>query len=178
MEVELAEATPPRDVMTPAEAYIMTSMLRSVVTSGTARAARRLPFSVAGKTGTSNEARDAWFIGYSAERVAGVWVGFDDRRPLGRRESGGRSALPIWVDLMRRAHTDRRPPRFAMPSGVTEVDIDPATGRLAYEGMQDPLREVFLAGTEPTQTSRPPDVADPSTFLMEDFEAVDAGANP
>jgi len=177
-EIELPEPTPPRDVMTPAEAYIITSMLRSVVTSGTARAARRLPFSVAGKTGTSNEARDAWFIGYSAERVAGVWVGFDDRRPLGRRESGGRSALPIWVDLMRRAHGSRRPPRFAMPSGVTEVAIDPANGLLAYEGMEEPLREVFLAGTEPTESSRPPDVVDPSTFLMEDFEEASPEAAP
>jgi penicillin-binding protein 1A len=156
--------------MSAAESYVMTSMLRSVVTAGTARAARRLPFSVAGKTGTSNEARDAWFIGYSSTRVASVWVGFDDQRPLGRREGGGRSALPIWVDVMRHAHRGRRTPGFAVPSGITEAQIDPDNGLLAYEGMEEPLTEIFVVGTQPTEVSRPPEVADPSTFLMEEFE--------
>jgi len=169
-EVALPEPAPPRDVMSAAESYVMTSMLRSVVTAGTARAARRLPFSVAGKTGTSNEARDAWFIGYSSTRVASVWVGFDDQRPLGRREGGGRSALPIWVDVMRHAHRGRRTPGFAVPSGITEAQIDPDNGLLAYEGMEEPLTEIFVVGTQPTEVSRPPEVADPSTFLMEEFE--------
>ena len=173
-QLELPDEATPRDVMTPAEAYLITSMLRSVVRSGTARTARRLRFHVAGKTGTSDHARDAWFIGYSSQRVAGVWVGFDDDRPLGRRESGSRTALPIWIDIMRRAHEGSRPRRFAMPSGVTEVEIDPANGLLAYEGLEEPLTEIFLAGTEPTEVSRPPEVADPDTFLMEDFDPPEA----
>jgi penicillin-binding protein 1A len=142
-------------------------MLTSVVEHGTATRARALHRAVAGKTGTSNDARDAWFVGYSPETVAGVWVGYDDRRPLGRRESGGRTALPIWVDVMRTA-TDGRPDvGFPIPSGVVTARIDPATGLLAYEGQTDAMEEVFLEGSAPTETAQPPDVLDPNRFLME-----------
>jgi penicillin-binding protein 1A len=159
----------PRDVLTPAEAYVVTDLLRSVVTEGTASKAQALGRPLAGKTGTSNEARDAWFVGYSPRVVAGVWVGFDDRRPLGRRESGGHTALPIWIDVMRRAERGRPPVDFPRPSGVVTARIDPSNGLLAYDGMEAPLEEVFLDGTAPVETSRPPDVADSQTFLMEQF---------
>ncbi|HJL18179.1 MAG TPA: PBP1A family penicillin-binding protein [Sandaracinaceae bacterium LLY-WYZ-13_1] len=168
-EVPLPEREAPRDVMTPAEAYVLTSMLESVVDHGTARRARRLRRPAAGKTGTSNEARDAWFVGYTPDLVAGVWVGFDDRRPLGRRESGGRTALPIWLDLMRTAHEGRPRTEFPMPTGVVTARIDPATGLLAYEGQEDAIDEVFLEGTVPTETATPPDVLDPNSFLMQQF---------
>ena len=169
-DVELPATEEPRDVMTPAEAYVLTSMMTSVVHHGTARRARRLRRPLAGKTGTSNEARDAWFVGFSAELVAGVWVGFDDRRPLGRRESGARSALPIWIELMEHAHEGRARAEFAMPSeGVETARIDPATGLLAYEGQEDAIDEVFLEGTVPTETATPPDEVDPNSFLMEQF---------
>ena len=160
-----------RDVLTPAEAYVVTHLLQSVVRDGTARSARALQRPAAGKTGTSNEARDAWFVGYTADVVAGVWVGFDDRRPLGRRESGGRSALPIWIDVVRAASGERPILDFPRPSGIETATIDPRTGLRAYETMDDAIEEVFLEGTVPSETARPPDVADSSTFLMEQVGA-------
>ncbi len=175
-DVPLPRPEPARDVMTAAESYVLTSMLTSVVDHGTARRARALRRPVAGKTGTSNDARDAWFVGYSPELVAGVWVGYDDLRPLGRRESGGRSALPIWIDVMRAATEGRPRTDFPRPSGVEVARIDPASGQLAYEGQEDAIEEVFLEGTAPTETATPPDVLDPSSFLMQQFGG-DTGAD-
>jgi penicillin-binding protein 1A len=168
--VLLEPGEPARDVMTPGEAYVMTSMLRSVVTEGTGIPAQRLERAVVGKTGTSNEARDAWFVGYSPSVVAGVWVGFDDQRSLGKRETGTRTALPIWIDLMEAADQTPKETDFAMPSGVIVARIDPASGLLAYEGQEDAFNEVFLSGTAPVEVARPPDVADPNLFLMEQFD--------
>jgi penicillin-binding protein 1A len=171
-EVRLPQQDPPRDVLTPAEAYIVTSLLESVVQVGTAQKAKALGRPAAGKTGTSNQARDAWFVGYTAELTAGVWVGFDDHRPLGAKESGGKAAVPIWLGIMKAAH-DKKPVRpFDVPSGVTMAKIDPATGLLAYPGQEKAIDEVFLEGTVPSETARPPDVADPNTFLMEQLGAV------
>jgi penicillin-binding protein 1A len=169
-QVQLEPGEPARDVMTPSEAYVMTSMLRSVVTEGTGSPAQRLERAVVGKTGTSNEARDAWFVGYSPSVVAGVWVGFDDSRSLGKRETGTRTALPIWIDVMDAADKTPKETDFAMPSGVTRARIDPASGLLAYEGQEDAFEEVFLTGTAPVEVARPPDVADPNLFLMEQYE--------
>jgi penicillin-binding protein 1A len=157
----------PADVMSPAEVYVTTSLLTSVVEQGTGTRAKALGFPAAGKTGTSNQARDVWFIGYTTRRVAGVWIGFDDHRTLGSKESGGKSAVPIWVETMKAAHQDMQPEPFAMPSGVVSTLIDPASGKLAFEGQSDAIDEVFLEGTVPTEVARPPDVADPTTFIME-----------
>jgi penicillin-binding protein 1A len=168
---------PARDVMSPGEAYVMTSMLRSVVTEGTGMPAQRLERAVVGKTGTSNEARDAWFVGYSPSVVAGVWVGFDDQRSLGRRETGTRTALPIWIDVMEAADQTPKETDFAMPSGVIVARIDPASGLLAYEGQEDAFEEVFLSGTAPVDVARPPDVADPNLFLMEQFDEEGGSAS-
>ncbi|MCA9604542.1 MAG: PBP1A family penicillin-binding protein [Myxococcales bacterium] len=178
-EVALPDREEPRDAMTPAEAYVLTSMMTSVVRTGTARRARQLRRPLAGKTGTSNEARDCWFVGFSAERVAGVWVGYDDRRPLGRRESGAASALPIWMELMETAHHGRAPTEFAVPSGVETVRIDPATGLLAYDGQENAIDEVFLEGTAPTEQAPSPDTVSPDEFLMEQLgdEEPSAEAN-
>jgi penicillin-binding protein 1A len=165
--VKLPEADAPRDVLTPAEAYVVTSLLESVVQEGTATKAKALGRPAAGKTGTSNQARDAWFVGYTADFTAGVWVGFDDHRPLGNKESGGKAALPIWIELMKAAHEGKAARGFDVPSGVVDARIDPATGKLAYEGEDKALDEVLLEGTAPTEVALPPDVADPNTFLME-----------
>lgn len=161
---------PARDVMAPSEAYVITSMLRSVVTEGTATPAQRLERAVVGKTGTSNDTRDAWFVGYSPSVVIGVWVGFDDQRSLGRRETGTRAALPIWIETMNEADRTPKDTDFAMPSGVITVRVDPESGLLAYPGQEDAIDEVFLVGTAPVEVARPPDVADPTLFLMEDFD--------
>ncbi len=164
-----------RQVMTPAEAYVVTDLLTSVTSDGgTAARASRLGRPSAGKTGTSNDARDAWFVGFTPDTVAAVWVGFDDRRSLGRRESGGRSALPIWIDVLRAADRGRPVIDFPRPSGVVTARIDPASGLLAYKGQPDAIEEIFLDGTVPREQARPPEVADPSTFLMEQFGSGEA----
>lgn len=165
--VSLPSKEPPRDVLTAAESYVMTSLLTSVVQEGTGARAKVLERPIAGKTGTSNQARDAWFVGYTAQLAGGVWVGYDDDRALGAKESGGKTALPIWIEVMKEAHHDKKALPFAVPSGVTTVRIDPATGLLAYENQADAIDEVFLDGTVPTQVARPPDVADPTTYMME-----------
>lgn len=172
--IKLPARAPARDVLTRAEAYVVTSMLTSVVKEGTAARAQRLKRPAAGKTGTSNNARDAWFVGYTPEWVAGVWVGYDDNRPLGTKESGSKTALPIWVELMGAASKGRPVTEFAVPGGVVTAEIDPATGLLAYEGMEGALTEVFLDGTVPTEQARPPDVADPTTFMMEQLGGFEA----
>jgi penicillin-binding protein 1A len=176
-EVPLEPREPARDVMDPAEAYVVTSMLRSVVREGTGTPAQRLERPVVGKTGTSNQARDAWFVGYSPTVVAGVWVGFDDSRPLGRRETGTRTALPIWIDVMEAADKTPKNTDFAMPSGLITARIDPSSGLLAYEGQQDAIDEIFLLGTAPVEVARPPDVADPNMFLMEQFDEEGDGGS-
>ena len=106
-------------------------------------------------------------VGVVSGGVAGVWVGYDDRRPLGRRESGAASALPIWMELMETAHRGRPPTEFAVPSGVETVRIDPTTGLLAYDGEEDAIDEVFLEGTAPTEQAPSPDTVSPDEFLME-----------
>ncbi len=174
-EVDWPALEPPRDVLTPDEAFLVTDLLTSVVTDGTARRAQRLGRPVAGKTGTSNSARDAWFVGFTPEVAAAVWVGFDDRRSLGRRESGGQTALPIWVEAVRAATRGRPVVPFAEPSGLERARIDPATGLLAYEGQADALEEIFLAGTAPTEMARPPDVVDAATFMIEQLGGGPAG---
>ncbi len=164
--IRLPSREPPRDVLGPVEAYVVTSMLQSVVKEGTARAARRLRRPAAGKTGTTNRAKDAWFVGYTPELVAGVWVGFDDGRPLGRRESGGRTALPIWLQLMEAAERGRPVVDFPRPAGVVTARIDPATGKLAYEGQPDAIEEVFVEGTVPSEVAPRPDEVDPDSLLL------------
>jgi penicillin-binding protein 1A len=116
-----AEAEPPpepRRVTSEEAAYAVTQLLRGVVTDGTATAAQAIPHEVVGKTGTSNDGRDAWFVGYSPTIVCAVWVGFDDNRPLGDGEGGGATALPVFVDFMRAAHAAEPRQRFGVPDGV------------------------------------------------------------
>ena len=173
-----AEAEPPRDVMSPAAAYLITSLLTSVVQDGTAKGARVLKRPAAGKTGTSNKARDAWFVGFTPEVVVGVWVGYDDHRPLGRRESGGRTALPIWIDVVRAIVKDQPVVSFPVPSGITRALIDPASGMLAYEGMENAVEEVFLTDTVPTEVATPPDVLDTDSFLLEQLGGIAAPEEP
>jgi penicillin-binding protein 1A len=168
-------ADEPERVMTDAEAFVVTSLLQSVVQEGTASAARSLRRPIAGKTGTSNDARDAWFVGYTPEIVCGVWVGYDDHRPLGRREAGARTALPIWMEIVRAATRARPPARFPTPaSGVVSARIDPASGRLAYEGQTNAIDEWFLDGTAPVERALPPDVTTPEDFLLQEGGAAPA----
>lgn len=157
----------PQQVLSAAGAYVITSMMTSVVQGGTAKAAMSLARPIAGKTGTSNKVRDAWFVGFTPELVAGVWVGYDDLRGLGNRESGANSALPIWMEFMKVALKDTPAVDFPVPAGVEIAKIDPKSGKLAYDGQQDAIDEVFLEGTVPTEVANPPDVVDTSAFMME-----------
>jgi len=153
---EAPDVSEPR--VDPAVAWLTTSMMRSVVDRGTATRARTVGHPAAGKTGTTNDARDAWFVGFTPQRVAGVWVGRDDNATLGRGENGSATALPIWVDLMTRLHESLEVVPFAdPPDGIVAVDIDPATGLLARPGQDDAEREYFLAGTEPRSVAPAPD---------------------
>jgi penicillin-binding protein 1B len=102
---------------------------------------------VAGKTGTTDGYRDAWFVGYTTEIVIGVWVGFDDERPI--KLSGAQAALPIWSELAARLIRPDQPD-FEMPEGMIERLVDPKTGQLATSQCPEKISEVFIAGTEPT----------------------------
>ena len=114
---------------------------------GTAAGLVDFSVAVAGKSGTTNEGRDAWFVGYSQNLVALVWVGFDSGRAHGL--SGTQAALPIWTDFMRQALEIYPAAPFAVPEGVALRDIDPTTGRIATDSCPLKVREVFLTGTEP-----------------------------
>lgn len=151
-----------RQVLTAEEAYLTTSLLRSVIESGTGRAAGRANRELAGKTGTTNDAKDAWFVGYSTEIACAIWVGYDDALPLGPREGGAVTALPAWIDFMERAHVRRPNTRFVQPPSILTVSVDPDTGLLAGPGQLDARMEEFLPGTEPTQLAPVPEEASPS----------------
>lgn len=159
-DVELKPPPPPRRVLDPAEAFVITNMLESVVDHGTAQKAKVLGRHVAGKTGTTNDenhqTRDTWFAGFSPEIAAVAWVGYDDNKPLGAGETGGTTALPAWISVMEAAHKGRPRSEFARPPGVVTVAIDPKTGKLRPPGSEgDSIDEVFLAGTEPTEIAEP-----------------------
>lgn len=158
--------TPPVQVLRAPVAYVLASMMQSVVREGTARRARSLGRPVAGKTGTTNSSKDAWFAGFTPRLVAVVWVGFDRPRPIGRHETGGRAALPIWLSFMRQALRGQPKRPFRQPPGIVVQRIDPKTGLLAPSGAADALEEVFVAGTQPKETAPAPDQVDPSTILM------------
>src|SRR5438132_815678 len=143
-------------VMSPATAYVVTSMLQTVVQHGTGRKAAELGRPVAGKTGTTNDTHDAWFIGFTPDLLAGVWVGFDSERSLGKQETGGHAAAPIWTAFMKRAVADRPVVDFPVPEGVTFAQIDRATGLRAAAGQESEL-EVFVKGSEPTQDAAAPE---------------------
>lgn len=139
-------------VMDPKIAFLTTSMLKDVVNYGTGWRARALGVPAAGKTGTTNDYRDAWFLGFTKDMVAGVWVGFDDPRPLGSDETGAKAAAPIWVDFMKTVTDKNSPPGdFEPPEGIITRRIDPATGFLANMWTKNPLTEYFIEGTEPKE---------------------------
>jgi len=147
----------PESAIEDAVAFVVTSLMTSVVQDGTGRGAKKLGVPVAGKTGTSAEARDAWFAGFTTEFVAVAWVGFDTPKPVGRKESGGRAALPIWLAAMKAANAQRPGKGFLPPPSVTVRKIDVTTGQLAALDAppQSTLDEYFIEGTEPTEVAVP-----------------------
>jgi penicillin-binding protein 1A len=145
----------PRQVVSKEIAYLLTNMLTDVVQRGTGQLARSLGRPVAGKTGTTNDYTDAWFIGYTPNLAVGVWVGFDDMRTLGESESGAHAALPMWVEFMRDALKDLPAVPFDIPEGVVFARVDAGTGLLAADEGEPSAVEVFLKGTEPSQQAAP-----------------------
>jgi penicillin-binding protein 1B len=148
-DVTMAGAEAAAQAVSPAEAWLVTSMLKGVVTSGTGSLARAsgLPDVVAGKTGTTNDGRDSWFVGYAPRLLALVWVGFDGGEPHGL--SGAQAALPIWVDFMKQALDAYPQSDFTVPQGIVLLDVDASNGKRAGFACPVTMRESFLAGTEP-----------------------------
>jgi penicillin-binding protein 1B len=147
---KLAKAEPAaRAAVVPVAVYLVDDVLRGVLTRGTAASASALGFrgDAAGKTGTTDDTRDAWFVGFTPEMLALVWVGYDDNTKTGL--TGASGALPIWVDLM--MHTQHRwaGSTFPEPAGILRVEVDPESGELAVSGCPQRVEEVFAAGTEP-----------------------------
>lgn len=143
----------PVQVIPKETAYIMTSILESVITDGTGWRARRLQRPVAGKTGTTNNLHDAWFVGYSTDYITGTWVGFDHERNLGKSETGSKAASPIWVDFMEAIHKDIPKRDFEAPKTITFQKIDAKTGLLPGPDTEETIFECFVKGTEPTKRS-------------------------
>jgi penicillin-binding protein 1A len=140
-----------RPVLTESQAAIMVDMLEGVVKEGTAQEARRLGFPVAGKTGTTNDYRDALFVGFSPSVAAGVWVGMDDSSPLGNLETGARAALPSWIDFMAAARPEGPPLDFVIPDNMKKSMIDPLTGRASEKADGSAVQALFIGGTEPNE---------------------------
>jgi penicillin-binding protein 1A len=140
-------------VMSEQQAFVMTSMLQGVVQRGTGTRAKALGRPVAGKTGTTNDFIDAWFIGYSPSLVAGVWVGIDDREPLGSKETGGRAALPIWIEFMQQALEQTPLQDFIAPPHIRLVRIHPRTGAGGDPGSGVTIQVAL--GEETTSQSAP-----------------------
>ncbi|MDY6978630.1 MAG: penicillin-binding protein 1A [Pseudomonadota bacterium] len=137
-------------VLTPQTAFLMNTMMRDVVRYGTGRGAHVLGRDdLAGKTGTTNDQRDAWFSGFNRNVVTISWVGFDTPRPLGNRETGARAALPMWIKYMREALREEPEAQLQQPPGIVSVLIDPETGELASSGDPDAVFEYFLEDQVP-----------------------------
>ena len=150
VEDMVSKPTPAPRVITEQNAYLVRSMMMDVVRRGTGKKAMELGRNdLAGKTGTTNEQRDAWFTGYNDEIVTSVWVGFDSHEPLGGLEVGGKAAMPIWIDYMRVAleGVPDHPPEI--PEGITKARIDPVTGLLARIDNHNAIMEVFAMGSLP-----------------------------
>jgi penicillin-binding protein 1B len=147
-------------------AYLITNMLQSVVASGTAASLKNYGFTqpIAGKTGTSNDFRDAWFVGYTPDLLCLVWVGYDDNKPV--KLTGAQAAIPIWANFMKKALAGKPAKDFARPDQTVEKVIDPTTGKIAGWDCIYRVREIFIKGTEPTEYCSDDDhYRSPESFL-------------
>ena len=148
----LEQASPSsREVAQPDSTFLVTNMMRSVIDEGTGAAARANGFAhdAAGKSGTTNDLRDAWFVGFTPELLTVVWVGFDDNQPIGL--SGTQAALPIWTEFMKTALAGRPDTQFEPPEGISFLEIDRDTGKLATPACPRTIAESFISGTEPCE---------------------------
>jgi penicillin-binding protein 1A len=140
----------PKDAIRSDTAYVMTSLLRGVVQRGTAAKAASLNWPLGGKTGTTDDYTDAWFIGFDPDITLGVWVGLDQKKPIGHNQTGAEAALPIWMDIMKAWIGDRKEaPTFEAPGNIVFVSIDKGSGEIADAGSPGVISEAFIAGTQP-----------------------------
>ena len=160
IDVPLPPRPAPVRVLDETEAYLMTSMMQSVVDHGTGVRARAVGRPVAGKTGTTNDSRDTWFAGYSTDIAAVTWVGYDDAQEL-VGELGGSAALPGWVLFMKGALANRPGSEFPQPPGLVTIAIDAKTGALPTPATTSVIDELFLPGTEPTEVAIDMDASAP-----------------
>ena len=138
-----------KEIARPDTTYLVTNMMRAVMNEGTGAGARSQGFrlNAAGKSGTTNDLRDAWFVGFTPELLTVVWVGYDDNQPVGL--GGSQAALPIWTAFMKRSLAARADQSFKMPDGIVFADIDPLSGQLSTPFCPRRISEAFLEGTEP-----------------------------
>jgi len=159
-----------RKVIDKSTAFIMTNMLEEVVKTGTGWRAKVLKRPTAGKTGTSNDLYDAWFVGYTRQYITGVWVGLDEEAPMGKGETGSRAASPIWVEFMKRVHEGVPVEVFQPPEGVVFAKIDAETGLLPIPESKDVIYECFKDGTVPTEYTKAPDqISEKADFFKKDL---------
>jgi penicillin-binding protein 1A len=165
-KVLFEKRTKQEPVIDPTDAFLMANMMKGVVERGTAQRVKELGRPVAGKTGTTNDQMDAWFVGYTPEWVAGVWVGFDQKRSLGRFETGGKAAAPAFLAFMQEFLDGTTVFDFNIPDGVIPISINLATGQLADPDDPSAFVEYFKSGTEPRRTSRQLEI--PRDYLTND----------
>ncbi|MBI3399197.1 MAG: PBP1A family penicillin-binding protein [Deltaproteobacteria bacterium] len=163
-----------RDVLSPQTAYLMTNLLQGVIQEGTGQKAKALGRPAAGKTGTTNNLNDAWFIGFTPDLIAGAWIGYDDERSLGYMETGARAALPIWLKFMQRAVEGTSMKNFQTPDGVVFIKIDKLTGMPATPATEKAIFEVFKEGTAPSVVQNQP--AADGAAAPERFFEMDKGS--
>ncbi len=154
--LEEHQQEPDEELIPEATAFLITSMMRSVVDIGTGTVAQGLKRPVAGKTGTTNDFKDAWFLGFIPQIFTGVWVGFDEDRPLGKNETGGYAAAPIWLQYMKTAAADLPVEDFDPPKSVVQVQVDSETGDLPSAKTKKRYSEYFAEGSAPGQTAPAP----------------------
>ena len=168
----LEENVPARkQVISSETAYVMTDLLKAVINEGTGWRSKPLKKPAAGKTGTTNDLRDAWFVGYTPSMVTGVWVGYDDRKPMNHQETGSRAANPIWLYFMTEAVKNRPSEDFPVPEGVVLGKIDAKTGLLAGPHSEKTLTQAFKAGQEPKDSSPVPQAPKSGQFIPFDMES-------
>ncbi len=164
------DAPAPTQAIAPEAAFVIVDMMRSVVTEGTATAAKKLGIPVAGKTGTSNDNRDNWFVAITADYAIAVWVGKDDSTSIGKNETGGKAAVPIFVDLAKALGLPNKPLR-TRPGKVEDVRVDKATGLRAADGAprDTTLTEVFVVGTAPIEVAPVPGDVSADTLVTGEY---------
>ncbi len=162
------------EAISPATAYIMTFMMENVINKGTAKIIRQMGFNgpCAGKTGTTNDHTDAWFIGYTPEIVVGIWVGFDEKEPMGRAMVGGYAAAPLWANFMLNTYYSSNS-EFSIPDDIVFKKICTKSGKLATQSCPNTIDAPFINNTEPTDSCTQHTGIQISNFLNEDLQSYD-----